>query len=90
MADLHTCKAEIIVKVYLMPIGTDTLTLKKSDVRTPWEIIPSLDYCPIRMPNLKFYAVRFYDYTSYAQSKFGVVNSATGMPIVELISPLRI
>lgn len=66
---------------------------KNSHVRTSWGIIPSLEYYPIKKLNLKFFASyvgRFYDYTSYAHSKFGLANSTTGMVMVGFISPLRI
>jgi hypothetical protein len=66
---------------------------KNSHVRTAWGIIPSLEYHPLKKLDLKFFAAyvgRFYDYTSYAQSKFGLANSTTGMMMVGFISPLKI
>lgn len=66
---------------------------KIDHLRTAWGIIPSLEFYPLKGLNLKFftsYVGRFYDYTSYAKSKFGLENSTTGMLMIGFISPLVI
>jgi hypothetical protein len=66
---------------------------KNSQIRTAWGIIPSVEYYPVKRLNLKFYTAfvgRYYDYTGYAKSRFGLANSTTGMIQVGFISPLVI
>lgn len=64
---------------------------KDNHVRTAWGIIPSVEYYPFTGLNLKFfvsYVGRYYDYTDYARSKFGLDNSTTGRIMIGFISPL--
>jgi hypothetical protein len=64
---------------------------KDNHLRTAWGIIPSVEYYPFKGLNLKFFASyvgRYYDYTDYARSKFGLENSTTGTIMVGFISPL--
>jgi len=64
---------------------------KNDQIRTSWGVIPSLEFYPYKKLDLKFfvsYVGRYYNYTSYAQSKFGLQNSTTGVVMVGFISPL--
>jgi hypothetical protein len=66
---------------------------RDNQVRTSWGVIPSLEYYPKKGLNLKFftsYVGRFYDYTSYAKSKFELENSTTGLVMIGFITPLII
>ena len=66
---------------------------RDNHIRTSWGVIPSLEYYPIKKLDLKFfisYVGRYYNYTAYAKTKFGLENSTTGMLMIGFISPLVI
>jgi len=66
---------------------------KNNHIRTAWEAIPSVEYYPFKKLNLNLYTAfvcRYYNYTGYAKSKFGLENSTTGMIQIGFISPLVI
>ncbi|WKK64647.1 porin [Lutimonas zeaxanthinifaciens] len=61
--------------------------------RTGYGIIPSLEFYPWSDINLKFFAVyvgRIYNYSSYAESRVGLVDYQTGRFAIGIISPLKI
>jgi hypothetical protein len=64
---------------------------KVNHLRTSYGVIPTIEWFPYKNLNLKFftaYVGRFYDYTGYAQNKFGLSNLTTGVFEVGFISPL--
>ncbi|MGA7720395.1 MAG: porin [Ignavibacteriaceae bacterium] len=64
---------------------------KDDHLRTAWGIIPSVEYYPYKGLNLKFftsYVGRYYNYTDYAKSEFGLENSTNGTIMIGFISPL--
>ena len=62
-------------------------------IRNAWGFIPAVEYYPWDDLNLKFFANwvgRSYDYSDYAQERFGASNYSTGRFTVGFISPLGI
>ncbi|MDQ6473029.1 porin [Flavobacterium sp. LHD-80] len=60
---------------------------------TSWGLIPTVQYMPFKDLNLKFYlayTARKYNYTSYAESAFGVKDYTTGLLAVGFIAPLLV
>lgn len=62
-------------------------------IRNAWGFIPAVEYYPWSDLNMKFFANwvgRRYDYSDYAQERFGANNYTTGRFTVGFISPLAI
>lgn len=62
-------------------------------IRDAWGFIPAVEYYPWKDLNMKFfvnYVGRVYDYTEYAQQRFGATDYSTGRFTVGFISPLGI
>jgi hypothetical protein len=74
--------------------GLDPLKPTDSDrIRTAWGFIPAVEYFPWSNLNLKFFANwvgRIYDYSDYAEDRFGAADYSTGRFTVGFISPLGI
>ncbi|MBN7812619.1 hypothetical protein J0A68_16815 [Algoriphagus sp. H41] len=68
-------------------------TTGEEHIRNAWGFIPAVEYFPWDDLNLKFFANwvgRSYDYSDYAQARFGAQNYSTGRFTVGFISPLGI
>jgi hypothetical protein len=68
-------------------------TTGEEHIRNAWGFIPAVEYYPWDNLNLKFFANwvgRSYDYSDYAQARFGAQNYNTGRFTVGFISPLGI
>lgn len=68
-------------------------TSGEEHIRNAWGFIPAVEYYPWDNLNLKFFANwagRSYDYSDYAQVRFGAQNYNTGRFTVGFISPLGI
>lgn len=63
------------------------------DIRTAYGFIPVVEYYPWNDLNLRFfvnYVGRIYDYSSYAESRFGASDYNTGRFTVGFVTPLGI
>lgn len=68
-------------------------TTGEEHIRNAWGFIPAVEVYPWDDLNLKFFANwvgRSYDYSDYAQDRFGAKNYTTGRFTVGFISPLAI
>jgi hypothetical protein len=68
-------------------------TTGEQHIRNAWGFIPAVEYYPWKDLNMKFfvnYVGRVYDYSDYAKSRFGAVDSSTGRFTIGFISPLAI
>ncbi|MBN7801300.1 hypothetical protein J0A67_10540 [Algoriphagus aestuariicola] len=68
-------------------------TTGEEHIRNAWGFIPAVEYYPWDNLNLKFFANwvgRSYDYSDYAQARFGAQNYNTGRFTIGFISPLGI
>lgn len=64
-----------------------------SKLSTSYGLIPTVQYMPFKDLNLKFYlayTARKYNYTSYAESTFGVQDYTTGLLAVGFVAPLNV
>jgi len=62
-------------------------------IRNAWGIVPAVEYFPWSDLNLKFFANyigRKYDYSEYAENRFGANDYTTGRFTIGFISPLGI
>ncbi len=60
---------------------------------TTYGLIPTIQYIPFKDINVRFYlayTARKYDYTSYAESAFGVKDSSTGLLGIGFVAPLLV
>lgn len=65
--------------------------VRKAHLRTSYGLIPSIEFYPYKKLNLRFFANyigRYYNYTDYARSKFGLRNSNTGIIELGFAAPL--
>jgi hypothetical protein len=63
------------------------------DIRTAWGYIPTIEYYPFKNLNLRFYANwvgRVYNYSNYAETRFGAKDYNTGRFALGFVSPLGI
>lgn len=68
-------------------------TTGEEKIRDAWGFIPAVEYYPWSDLNIKFFANwvgRRYNYTDYAQTRFGVSDYTTGRFTVGFITPLGI
>ncbi len=66
---------------------------KSNHIRSDYGVIPSVEFYPVKGLNLKFftsYVGRYYNYSSYAKSKFGLADYNTGRLMIGFISPLAV
>lgn len=64
-----------------------------SHIRTSYGVSPMIQYSPFKNLNLRFYAAyvgRWYNYSSYAKTELGQVNSSTGRISIGFIAPLHV
>ncbi|EMS32632.1 hypothetical protein C943_00985 [Mariniradius saccharolyticus AK6] len=65
----------------------------EQNIRNAWGFIPAVEVYPWSNLNFRFFANwvgRVYDYSDYAQNRFGAQNSTTGRFTVGFITPLGI
>jgi hypothetical protein len=65
----------------------------ESKLATSYGIIPTIEYLPFKHFNMKFYVgyvARNYNYTSYAETAFGVNDYTTGLLSFGFIAPLLV
>jgi hypothetical protein len=68
-------------------------TAGEENIRNAWGFIPAVEYYPWSDLNMKFFANwigRRYDYSTYAENRFGAADYTTGRFTVGFISPLGI
>jgi Phosphate-selective porin O and P len=68
-------------------------TAGEENIRNAWGFIPAVEYYPWSDLNMKFFANwigRRYDYSTYAETRFGANDYTTGRFTVGFISPLGI
>jgi hypothetical protein len=66
---------------------------KNNQLRTSYGFATSLEFSPFKDLNLRFFVAgvsRYYRYTNYAKSKFGLTNSTNGSIMIGFISPLLV
>lgn len=68
-------------------------TTGEEHIRNAWGYIPAVEFYPWKDLNMKFfvnYIGRVYDYSDYAQQRFGAQDYTTGRVTIGFISPLGI
>lgn len=68
-------------------------TAGEENIRNAWGFIPAVEFYPWSDLNMKFFANwigRRYDYSTYAENRFGAADYTTGRFTVGFISPLGI
>lgn len=64
-----------------------------NNIRTAWGFIPTVEYYPFEDLNLRFFANyvgRIYDYSHYAEDRFGAKDYTTGRFCIGFVTPLGI